>query len=257
MSGSIYPSMPGSGAPNGRQAKASNRLLRDFDKTAELARRFLASRYGEKGAASLSHDAREKYKEIIPQVRWTKGARGRVMNSFLRGTAQEIAVYKAVEERGGTAPEAWEVCHEAIRLRMKGFPKWKRWLLQRLMFSGVVRWIAKRREEQDEQVRVGDFEIRYLAGDGSDFDLGVDYVRCGNLELAKKLGAEEFAPYVCMSDIALSNALGWGLIRTQTLADGCSHCDFRFKKDAETRISSKTPEVQETIERIEQQSLSG
>jgi hypothetical protein len=27
-------------------------------------------------------------------------------------------------------------------------------------------------------------------------------------------------------------------------------CDFRFKKKAKTRICSKTPEVQETIERI-------
>jgi hypothetical protein len=161
-----------------------------------------------------------------------------------------------VEERGGTPAEAWEVCHEAIRLRMNGFPKWKRWLFRRLMYSGIVRRIARRREEKNEQLRFGDFEVRYLTGDGSDFDIGVDYVRCGNLELAKKLGAEEFAPYVCMSDIALSNALGWGLIRTQTLADGCSHCDFRFQRDAETRISSKTPEVQETIERIERRSLS-
>ncbi|MCP4205363.1 MAG: L-2-amino-thiazoline-4-carboxylic acid hydrolase [bacterium] len=105
-------------------------------------------------------------------------------------------------------------------------------------------------------MRLGDFEICYLTGDGRAFDIGVDHVRCGNLELAKKLGAEEFAPYVCMSDIALSDALGWGLTRTQTLADGCSHCDFRFKRDAETRISSQTPEVQEAIERIGRRSLS-
>jgi hypothetical protein len=42
----------------------------------------------------------------------------------------------------------------------------------------------------------------------------------------------------------------WGLVRTQTLADGCRHCDFRFKKGAATQVFSKTPEVQETIERI-------
>lgn len=72
----------------------------------------------------------------------------------------------------------------------------------------------------------------------------------------KKLEAHEFAPYVCMSDIALSDALGWGLIRSQTLADGCSHCDFRFKRNAVTQVSSKTPEVQQTIERIEQRTRS-
>jgi len=53
-----------------------------------------------------------------------------------------------------------------------------------------------------------------------------------------------------MSDIALSEAMGWGLIRTQTLADDCPHCDFRFKQGGATQISSKTPEVQEAIDRI-------
>jgi hypothetical protein len=238
------------------RARESERLLCDFEKTAQLVRPFVANRYGEEGGDALYRGAREKYKEIIPQVPWLEGIRGRVMNPFLRITAQDIAVYKAVKERGGTSPEAWEICHEAIHLRMNRFPKWKRWLLRRFMYSGIVRRIATRRGEKKKQLRVGDLEVRFLTGYGSEFDIGVDYIRCGNLELAKKLGAEEFAPYVCMSDIALSNALGWGLIRTQTLADGCSHCDFRFKRDAETRISSKTPEVQETIERIERRSRS-
>jgi len=53
-----------------------------------------------------------------------------------------------------------------------------------------------------------------------------------------------------MSDLALSDAFGWGLTRTQTLADGCDYCDFRFQKGASTQITSKTPNVQETIEKI-------
>jgi hypothetical protein len=96
----------------------------------------------------------------------------------------------------------------------------------------------------------GDFETRYIAGDGSDFDIGIDYVKCGNYNFVLAQGGGEFAPFVCMSDIALSNAMGWGLIRTETLADGCARCDFRFKKGGQTRISSKTPEVQATIEKI-------
>jgi len=244
------------GMRNNTQAQDSDRLLQDFDKTAELVRPFVADRFGEKDADALCRVAKEEYEKIIPQIPRIDGIRARMLNSFLRITAQEVAVYKAVKERGGTPSKAWEVCHEAIRLRMTEFPRWKRWLLGRLMYSGLVRRVVRRREERNEQAKFGDFEVRYRTGDGSDFDIGVDYVRCGNLELAKELEAHEFAPYVCMSDIALSDALGWGLIRSQTLADGCSHCDFRFKRNAETRISSKTPEVQQAIERIEQRSRS-
>jgi hypothetical protein len=217
---------------------SKNNLLRDFDKTAHLVRPFVADRYGEDGADALYRGARRHCGEIIPRIPRTAGIRARMLNNFLRITAQEIALYKAVRERGGTAPEAWEICHEAIRLRMKEFPKWKRWLFKQLMYSRLMKRAVARREERKVQLEIGNFEVRYLAGDGSE------------------LGAAEFAPYVCMSDIALSDALGWGLIRTQTLADGCSHCDFRFKRDAETRITSRTPEVQETIERIERQSAS-
>jgi hypothetical protein len=235
---------------------SKDRLLRDFDETAQLVRRFVADRYGEDGADALYRSARRQYGEIIPRIPRISGLRARMLNGFLRITAQEVSLYKAVKERGGTAPEAWEICHEAIRLRMSGFPKWKSRLFGQFMYSRLMRRVAARREEKKVRMQMGDFEVRYLAGDGSDFDIGVDYLRCGNLELVRELGAAEFAPYVCMSDIALSDALDWGLIRTQTLADGCSHCDFRFKRGAETRISSRTPEVQETIERIEQRSVS-
>ena len=100
------------------------------------------------------------------------------------------------------------------------------------------------------QGTIGSFEVEYLLGSGRDFDLGVNYLQCGNLSIVKRLGAEEFTPYICMSYIALSDALKWGLIRTYNLADGFPFCDFRFKKGAATQISSKTPDVQAVIERI-------
>ena len=224
--------------------------MRDFDHTAHLVKGFVAERCGEETADALYRDARQEFEAIIPQIPRIRGARARILNGFLRITAQEVAVYKAMKKRGKTAPEAWEICHEAIRLRMKAFPRWKAWLFRWLMFSSLVKQIIRRRAQKRKQLRFGDFEVRYVIGEGNDFDFGVDYVRCGNQELVKKLDAEEFAPYVCMSDIPLSSALGWGLIRTQTLADGCDHCDFRFKKGAGTQITSKTPEVQETIDRI-------
>ncbi|MFQ5866689.1 MAG: L-2-amino-thiazoline-4-carboxylic acid hydrolase [bacterium] len=61
---------------------------------------------------------------------------------------------------------------------------------------------------------------------------------CSIYKFMQDQGAEEFAPYVCLSDIALSNTFGWELIRTETLAGGSKRCDFRFKKGGKTKISS-------------------
>jgi hypothetical protein len=227
-----------------------SKLLKDFDKTADLMQAYLVQRYGGELSDILYRETRQEYEDLIPEVPYIEGARARALNSFLLITAQELAVYRAMKKHGKGPGEAWEMCHEAIKRRMEKFSKIKRRLLKYFMYSSFLRRRVRRRAERREQLKFGDFEVRYLIGDGKEFDWGVDYVACGNYNFIKAQGAEEFAPYVCMSDIALSDALGWGLIRTQTIADGCETCDFRFKKGSETRISSKTPEVQAIIEKI-------
>ncbi len=227
-----------------------SKLLKDFDKTAELMQDYLVRRYGEELADRLYKETQQEYERIIPEIPYIQGIRARALNSFLIITAQELAVYRTMKKHGKAPGEAWEICHEAIKRRMENFSRIKRWFLKRLMFSGFLKRRVKRRAERHEQLKFGDFEVRYIIENGKEFDWGVDYLACGNYNFMKSQGAEEFAPYVCMSDIALGDALGWGLIRTQTIADGCEYCDFRFKKGSKTRISSKIPAVQETIEKI-------
>ncbi len=226
-------------------------LLQDFDKTAEHARERLASRYGDDFTHTLHLEVRQEYDGLIPEIPHIKDSRARALNAFLRITAQELAVYRVMKRHGRSAEEAWEICHNAITARMEDYPAWKAWLLNKIMFSGLMKRRVRRRAEKNEQLRFGNFEVRYLIGDGEDYDWGVDYVACGNYDFVKAQGAEEFAPYVCLSDMALGKALRWGLVRTETLADGCGRCDFRFKEGAGIHISSKIPAVQDTIERIE------
>ncbi|MCP4256499.1 MAG: L-2-amino-thiazoline-4-carboxylic acid hydrolase [Planctomycetes bacterium] len=231
-------------------ASRKSKLLKDFDRTATLVQDYLVQHNGKEFADTLHKEARLEYEKLIPEVPFIKDMRARALNSFLLVTAQEVAVYKAMKKHGKGPSEAWEICHEAIKERMKSFSRIRRWLLKRLMHSRFLMRRVRRRVERKEQLKFGDFEVRYVLGDGTDYDWGVDYLGCGNYNFAKRQGAEDFAPYVCMSDIALGDALEWGLIRTQALADGCESCDFRFKKGGDTRISSKTPEVQAAIERI-------
>jgi hypothetical protein len=224
------------------------KLLRSFDKTADLVKESVASRYGYDLAETIRKEARREFDNIIPHIPHIVGPPA--LNQFLRITAMEISVYKAMKEYGKTPAEAWEVCHEALKLRTERTPKFLRFLLKRYMFADFVRRRARKVAEKSQQEPFGDFVFNYVEGDGREFDWGVDYTGCSNYEFAKQQGAKEFAPYICLSDIALSSAFGWGLIRTETLADGCGRCNFRFKKGGETRISSTVREVQATIDRI-------
>ena len=234
----------------GYYASRKPKLLRSFDETAELVRDFVASEYGPEYAEILYQETRREYEELIPEIPHLVGRNAGPLNSFLMITAQEVAVWKAMKKNGKTLGEAWGICHEALKRRMARFSKIKGWLLTQLMYSGFLKRMMRKRAAEGIHIRSGDFEIKYIMGDGKEFDYGTDYVACGNYKFVLDQGVPEFAPYVCMSDIALGKALGWGLIRTETLADGSERCDFRFKKGGELRISSKTPDVQATIERI-------
>lgn len=236
----------------GYYSSRKEKLLKDFDRTCALMKESLIARYDDKFANLLQREARREYEKLIPEIPYIEGGRARMLNSFLLITAQELAVYKAIKREGKLPGEAWELCHQALRLRVAEIPRWKRWLLKQFMFSTLVKKVMARRSKQQQPTCFGDFEVEYLISEEGDFDVGVNYLQCGNYRFAVKHGGEAFAPYICMSDIALSDAMGWGLMRTQTLADGCDYCDFRMKKGAATKISSKTPEVQRTIERIHQ-----
>ena len=224
-----------------------DKLLMDFDRTSVMMKDELVMRFGEEFAGSVSKDISKEYEILIPEI---PGWRPKILNAFLLITAQELAAYKAMTKLGKSPDQVWELCHAALRLRTAMIPSYKNWLLRKLMFSALVRKIFSIRVKQQLKPHFGDFQVEYLVGCGDDFDLGVNYLKCGHQGFAMKHGGEKFAPYICMSDIALSDAMGWGLIRTQSLADSCAYCDFRFKKEVATQISSKTPEVQKTIERI-------
>ena len=236
---------------NGYDTKGREKLLREFGRSVAAMKEFLVARYGADLADQLQRDAHHEYESIIPKIpRIDGGRRSGTFNRFLQITAQELAVYNTMKKVGKGPDEAWELCHDALRLRLAEIPAWKRRLFAWFLFSPVVKKVFARRVRKNEIERMGEFEIAYVDVGGDGFDYGVNYLQCENINFLKKNGAEAFAPYVCMSDIALSDAFGWGLTRTQTLADGCGHCDFRFRQGAPTRVSSKTPGVQKTIERI-------
>ncbi len=229
------------------------KLIRDFEQTCALMVEHLEAAYGRAEAARMAAAVREEFAALAPEIPHIPGIRARMFNTFLLITAQELAAYKGLKKLGMQPDKIWQLCHKALRLRVETVPAWKRWLLKRVMFSKLVGKVAARRATLKQTRRVGGFEIEFLTADKKTFDLGINYRGCGNYNFVMEHGGAEFAPYVCMSDIALSEAFGWGLVRTQTLADGCDHCDFRMTRDGPTRITSKTPEVQQVVELISTQ----
>ena len=158
----------------GNYSSREAQLLEKFEAHCDLAIGSLRARYADEPASELRRDARVAYERLMPEIPHIKGVRARAMNTFLRITAEELAVYKAMKLHGKSAQEAWELCHEALRRAAESMPRWKRWLLRCVLFSGIVRMVMERRMRRQQRGRIGEFEVQYLVGDGKEFDVGVN-----------------------------------------------------------------------------------
>ena len=98
-----------------------SKLLKSFDRSANLVRSTVVSTYGESLADTVIRDARREYEKLIPLLPPVDGAP--TLRSFLIIAAQELAVFRAMTNHGKTAGEAWEICHMALRLRLRKIPK--------------------------------------------------------------------------------------------------------------------------------------
>ncbi|MFQ5757828.1 MAG: hypothetical protein ACE5H7_17270, partial [Acidiferrobacterales bacterium] len=126
-------------------SRRKDALLKRFDQTASLMGAWLTTRYGAEFTTTLGREIRQEFERLIPEIPHIKGLRARPLNTFLRITAQELAVYKAMQKLGKPPAEAWELCHEALRRGLAKMPRWKRWLMRRFMFSRLARAIVARR----------------------------------------------------------------------------------------------------------------
>jgi hypothetical protein len=121
---------------------------------------------------------------------------------------------------------------------LKSYPRFVTRFMGGRIFSRAYVEDARRRAAESQQRPYPDGWVAvFVEGDGKTFDYGVDYLECGICKFLASQGAPELAPYLCVADIHYSEAFGWGLQRTQTLAEGHGRCDFRFKKGGKTKVA--------------------
>lgn len=212
-----------------------NRLIKNFDKSIARIIPWLISRYGEERTRDLIRESQLEYEALIPQIPYIGDKNPFLI--FLLPTSRYLAVYRALQNRGGTLDEAGQLIHQMSKAELRAIPGVVRSVIGYLWFS---RWfvtrLKKRAQESQEREYPGGYVLTYVEGDGKLFDYGVDYSECASVKFLAAQNSLELATYVCATDKITSEMLGWGLRRTMTLAEGCDRCDFRFKKGGITNI---------------------
>ena len=221
-----------------------SKLLKNFDKTIKKVKDVFLNLYGEKLTNNLIKEARQEYESLIPQLPYIGNKQP--FTQFLISSAWYLALYRTLKAHGKTVEETGEIIYQITKTYLDSMPWFIRRFLGRMDFSQrSLQKIQKRAKESQKHQYPGDYVFTFVEGDSKEFDYGVDYIECAVCKFLEVQGASELAPYICPVDFLYSEALGWGLIRTQTLAEGYEKCDFRFKKGGKTKIA--VPEALRSI----------
>jgi len=176
------------------------------------------------------------YEKLIPHIPYI-GDRTPML-TFLLPTTRYLAIYQALQRHGRSVEEAGQLIYAMCEADGEAIPALARRVAQELWFS---RWFRRRVQRRaatyQERQYSGGYVLAYVAGDGIEFDYGVDYIECACCKMLKAQGAAELGPYICAVDKPASEMFGWGLRRTKTLAEGGKRCDFRCKKGGTTEVA--------------------
>jgi hypothetical protein len=191
------------------------------------------ARYGEADTPAILAEAETEFDALIPHIPYIGGAANSFTDTLVQMTTL-LALYRALQRRGRPVAEIGELVHLLGQRTVGRFPGGVRRLIGRFYMSRFWRRRTEQKAERSQQQRYpGDFVYEVVHGQpGDPFDWGVNYLECGVVKFFAAQGADEFTPYMCVMDYLLFPAMGVDLQRQGTLAQGCTHCDFRFRLDA-------------------------
>ena len=211
------------------------RFLWEFDLVARSGRSVIEEYFDEDAGAVIAETRRE-FEDLIPQFPFIGGKQPHT--EFIVFTGLLLAVYRVNKAHEKSAEQTGEMVFEIGRVFLDSFPNFLLRLLMPLNFSRRYLDLIRKGAIESQQRKYPEGNvIDFVEGDGVTFDYGVDYLECASCKFLAKQGTPEIAPYLCPVDILFSEALGWGLTRTTTLAGGADRCDFRFKKGGPTRVA--------------------
>jgi hypothetical protein len=213
-------------------------LLRDPDPLADFCastEKVLARRFGQSRAEVLLHYIRREYEALIPEVP-TIGGEENLFTGWLAYGVYYLAVYRVLVSQDQSVEQVGCIIYETYEV-MADRPQWLIGLVGSFRYNqGYIERLKSAAAASQERRYPGDWVCTFVAGDGETFDYGLDVTECGICKFYHAQGADELAPYMCLSDYIVSRAFGRGLVRYKTIAEGTEVCDFRYKQGRKTFV---------------------
>jgi hypothetical protein len=201
----------------------------------DLAEAMLGERAHLTDIDEIRREVMDEFEIVLAQMPYVGGAANR-MSDFLMRLTGFMAISRVLRRHGVAPSVIGEIERETLKAELLTVPEAERLAAGRRFMSPENQTLL--REQASESATKShqeqfpeDFVYEFVEpGPGDTFEFGINYKACGFCKFAARHGDKEILPNICGLDFDAYATAGIHLDRTQTLAGGASHCNFRFSR---------------------------
>ncbi|CCE08291.1 conserved hypothetical protein [Bradyrhizobium sp. STM 3843] len=201
----------------------------------ELAEAMLRERANLSDLDGIGQEVMDEFDIVLTQMPYVGGAENRMSDFFMR-LMGFMAISRVLYRHGVPSPVIGEIERETYKAQLLTMPEAERLAAGNQFMSSQNQALlreqaARSATEAHRQEFPDDFVYDFVEpSPGDNFEFGINYKACGFCKFAARHGDKEILPNICGLDFDAYATRGIHLERTQTLAGGASHCNFRFSR---------------------------
>ncbi|MBA4850664.1 L-2-amino-thiazoline-4-carboxylic acid hydrolase [Emticicia sp. BO119] len=194
--------------------------------------------YYPKYAKELLDDIDAQYEALKTDVSFAKTS-ANPMDKRLDLSAYFLALIMVLDKAGENFAKIREVALFTITEYLRPKTQWQAFLKRlpvRLIKTDVGRYLVKIFAKKVGQRGNPEGFVAHIITDKKEthgLGYGVDIIECGICKLFKKHNYQKYVSILCEVDKYTTSLAGLSMIRTDTIANGASKCDFRYQLKSE------------------------
>ena len=201
----------------------------------DLAEAMLRERAHLSDLDGIRQEVMDEFEIVLTQTPYVGGAASRMSDFFMR-LIGFMAISRVLRRHGVSVAMIGEIERETYKAQLLTVPEAERLASghqfmspenQALLREQAAQSVTSSHQDEFPEDFVYDF---VEPGAGDTFEFGINYKACGFCKFAARHGDKDILPNICGLDFDAYAVRGIRLDRTQTLAGGASHCNFRFSR---------------------------
>ncbi|WP_148635949.1 L-2-amino-thiazoline-4-carboxylic acid hydrolase [Bradyrhizobium paxllaeri] len=197
----------------------------------DLAEAMLRDRANLVDVDRISQEVMDEFEIVLSQMPYVGGPASRMSDFFMR-LLGFMAIGRVLRRHGVSLPVIGDIERESYKAQLLMVPEAERLASGRQFMSSENQALLREQAAKSQAEEYPEDFVYDFVEPGADdnFDFGINYNGCGFCKFASRHGDREILPHICGLDFVAYAARGIRLERTQTLAGGASHCNFRFSR---------------------------